>query len=106
MSAFRRLPRGSAALFAEPVLKEIAAAHGKQTGQVVLRFELQEGAIIFPKSTRPDRMESNMDIFDFTLSEEEMNAVRALDKGRGMHDPDAPGVAEMLLGAFDVHAAG
>ena len=105
LEAWSPLAQGSAALFAEPVLKEIAAAHGKQTGQVVLRFELQEGAIIFPKSTRPERMESNMDIFDFTLSDEEMNAVRALDKGRGMHDPDAPGVAEMLLGAFDVHAA-
>ena len=45
-----------------------------------------------------------MEIFDFTLTGEEMDALRALDTGRGMHDPDAPGVGEWLLSAFDVHA--
>ena len=49
-------------------------------------------------------MKSNMDIFDFALTDEEMKAMRALDTGKSKHDPDAPGVAEMLLGAFDVHA--
>ena len=49
-------------------------------------------------------MKSNMDIFDFALTDEEMKAMRALDTGKSRHDPDAPGVAEMLLANFDVHA--
>ncbi len=45
-----------------------------------------------------------MDIFDFELTDEEMDEMRTLDKGHGSHNPDADGVKEMLLGAFDVHA--
>lgn len=45
-----------------------------------------------------------MALFDFALTEEEMAAMEALDTGKGFHDPDAPGVAAFLLGAFDVHA--
>lgn len=100
------LGQGNQAMLADPVLADIAKAHGKSTGQVILRFELQEGAIIFPKSSHPERMQHNMELFDFQLTEAEMASVRALDTGKGGHDPDAPGVAEFLLNAFDVHAAG
>ena len=71
---------------------------------MILRFELQEGAIIFPKSVKPERIKSNMEIFDFTLTDQEMEEMRALDTGKGSHDPDAPGVGEFLINAFDVHA--
>lgn len=98
------LARGNKDLFSEPAIQRIAEAHGKNAAQVILRFEHQEGAIIFPKSTNPERIKSNMDIFNFTLTDEEMDAMRALDKGKGSHDPDAPGVAEFLISAFDVHA--
>ena len=50
------------------------------------------------------QIEGSEEVFDFALTEEEMAALRALDTGRGRHDPDAPGVAEALLAAFDVHA--
>lgn len=100
------LGQGNQAMLTDPVLADIAKAHGKSTGQVILRFELQEGAVIFPKSSHPERMQHNMELFDFQLTEAEMASVRALDTGRGGHDPDAPGVAEFLLNAFDVHAAG
>lgn len=83
---------------------EIAEKYGKNAGQVILRFENQEGIIVFPKSLNPERIKSNMEIFDFKLSESEMDKMRALDTGKGSHDPDAPGVGEMLMGAFDVHA--
>ena len=86
------------------MIANIAERHHKNIGQVILRFELQEGAIIFPKSVKPERIKSNMEIFDFTLTEQEMEEMRALDTGKGSHDPDAPGVAEFLLNAFDVHA--
>jgi len=91
-------------MLADPVIKGIAEAHGKDVGQIILRFEIQEGAIIFPKSVKPERIKSNMEIFDFALTDEEMDKMHALDTGKGCHNPDAPGVAETLIGAFDVHA--
>lgn len=59
--------------------------------------------IILTKSTNPDRIAGNIDIFDFELSEEEMEKMRALDTGKGSHDPEAPGVAEMLLANYKIH---
>ena len=104
LEAWGPLGQGNAEMLADPVIREIADAHGKNAGQVILRFEVQEGAIVFPKSVKPERIRSNMEIFDFALSEEEMDQMRALDTGKGCHNPDAPGVAEMLIRAFDVHA--
>ena len=104
LEAWGPLGQGNAEMLADPVIREIADAHGKNAGQVILRFEVQEGAIVFPKSVKPERIRSNMEIFDFALSEEEMDQMRALDTGKGCHNPDAPGVAEMLIHAFDVHA--
>lgn len=98
------LGQGNKAMLADPVIVKIAENHAKDSGQVILRFELQEGAIIFPKSVNPQRIKSNMEIFDFALTETEMQEIRALDTGKGCHNPDAPGIAEFLIGAFDVHA--
>ena len=98
------LGQGNAAMLADPVIRNIAEAHGKDAGQIILRFEVQDGAIVFPKSTRPERIRSNMEIFDFSLTADEMSAIRALDTGKGCFDHDAPGVAEFLINAFDVHA--
>ncbi len=104
LEAWGPLGQGNANLLSDPVIVNIAQAHGKDVGQIILRFEHQEGAIIFPKSTHPERMKSNMEIFDFALTEEKMNAIRALDTGKGCFDRDAPGVAEFLISNFDVHA--
>lgn len=98
------LGQGRHDLLNNPVIVEIADKYGKNPGQVILRFENQEGIIVFPKSTKDERIKSNMDIFDFKLSGDEMDNIRALDTCRGSHDPDAEGVGEMLLSAFDVHA--
>ena len=103
LEAWAPLGQGRADLLTNPVITEIAEKYGKNAGQVILRFENQEGIIIFPKSTKPERIKSNMEIFDFELTEDEMNAIRALDTGKGNHDPDAPGVGEWLLSAFDIH---
>ncbi len=98
------LGQGNQALLNEPTIVEMATKYGKDTGQIILRFALQEGVVVFPKSTKPERMKSNMNIFDFELTEGEMNQIRALDKGVGSFDPDRPGIAQMMLNAFDVHA--
>lgn len=103
LEAWAPLGQGRADLLTNPVITEIAEKYGKNAGQVILRFENQEGIIIFPKSTKPERIKSNMEIFDFELTEDEINAIRALDTGKGNHDPDAPGVGEWLLSAFDIH---
>lgn len=104
LEAWAPLGQGNKDLFDEPVLKDMAQKYGKNVGQIVLRFEHQEGVIVFPKSVHEARIKTNQEIFDFALASDEMDAIRALDKGKGMHDPDAPGVADALLNAFDVHA--
>lgn len=63
-----------------------------------------KGMVVLPKSTKKVRMASNKEIFDFELTAEEMAEIRALDKGKGAHDPDAPGVGDYLLSAYDIHA--
>ena len=65
--------------------------------------EVQEGIIVLPKSTNPERIAGNIDIFNFELTEEEMTALRSLDRGKGSHDPEAPGVGEMLLANYKIH---
>ena len=67
-------------LFTNPVLVRIGAAHGKTAAQAALRFLLQSDVVVIPKSVRRSRMEENLDVLDFTLSEEEMEALRALDE--------------------------
>lgn len=104
IQAWGPLGRGNADLLNNPIILELAEKYGKNAGQIILRFENQEGIIVFPKSLNPKRIKSNMEIFDFNLTDSEMDKLRALDTGKGSHDPDAPGVGEMLMNAFDVHA--
>lgn len=103
LEAWAPLGQGNAGMLSEPVITELAKKYSKNAGQVILRFENQEGIIVFPKSTHKERIKSNMEIFDFELTEDEMDEIRALDKGHGRHNPDAPGIGEMLLKAYDVH---
>ena len=104
IQAWGPLGRGNADLLNNPIILELAEKYGKNAGQIILRFENQEGIIVFPKSLNPERIKSNMEIFDFKLTDSEMDKLRALDTGKGSHDPDAPGVGEILMNAFDVHA--
>ncbi|MDT7014888.1 aldo/keto reductase [Levilactobacillus namurensis] len=104
LEAWAPLGQGNRDLFNEPVIQQLAQKYGKDAGQVILRFENQEGIIVFPKSVHAARIKSNLDIFDFQLTDAELAQMRALDQGHGQHDPDAPGVQDMLLSAFDVHA--
>ncbi len=103
IEAYQPLGHGDASLLSHPVLVGIAEKYGKNAGQVILRFEVQDGLIVLPKSTNPERIAGNLDIFDFELTAEEMEQIRALDQGKGHHDPEAPGVAEMLLNNYKIH---
>ena len=102
LEAWAPLGQGNAELFHKPVITKMAKKYGKDAGQIILRFEHQEGVTVFPNSVHEARIKSNMKIFDFELNSAEMDQMRALDKGKGMHDPDAPGVEEMLS-QYDVH---
>jgi len=65
----------------DETIASIAAAHGKSPAQAILRWHLQLGDIVFPKSSTPERMRENIDIFDFELSAEEMDRIEGLDVG-------------------------
>ena len=74
----------------DPVIGAIARAHGKSPAQVMLRWGLQEGRSVIPKSTKPARIAENIDVFDFELSAEEISAIDDLDTGRrGGPEPSA-----------------
>ncbi|MAA78818.1 MAG: hypothetical protein CL916_06125 [Deltaproteobacteria bacterium] len=64
------------------LLKSIGNRYGKDPVQVALRWALQRGVIVIPKSENPSRIVSNADIFDFSLTEEEMSSICALDRGK------------------------
>ena len=70
---------GRGGLFENPVLAQIAAAHGKSTAQVMLRWNLQRGVVVIPKSVHRERMEQNLDVFDFELTAQEMAQIALLD---------------------------
>lgn len=93
------LAEGRNNFFTNPVLAQIGNAHGKTVAQAALRFLLQSGVIIIPKSTHIERMRQNVDILDFELSDDEMNHIRALDTGKSLffdhHDGE---VTKMFMG--------
>ncbi len=78
MEAWSPLMRGK--VLDDETIKEIASKYGKTTAQVVLRWDLQHGVITIPKSTHEQRIRSNADIFDFELTDEEMNSIDALNR--------------------------
>lgn len=66
------------------MLKEIGEKYGKSVAQVALRFLLQNGVVVIPKSTHEERMQENFNVFDFTLTEEEMKQIETLDTGKSL----------------------
>ncbi len=83
---------GKNGLFTNPVLAEIGQGYGKSTAQVALRFLLQSGVVVIPKSTKKERMEENFQVFDFILTDAEMCRIEALDTGESLffshYDPE------------------
>lgn len=73
---------GDKKLMEEPVLRAMADKYGKSVVQVILRWHEQEGFLPIPKSTNPEHIKSNLDIFDFELTDDEMNEIRGLDTNR------------------------
>ena len=82
-------PLAQGAVLDDPEIRDIAEAHGKTPGQVVLRWHIQLGNIVIPKSVTPSRIEENFQVFDFELGSDEMARLSELDRGeRTGPDPD------------------
>lgn len=93
------LAEGRNNFFTNPVLESIGLKYGKSVAQVALRWLTQRGIIIIPKSTHIERMEQNLDIFDFTLSDEDMAEIARLDTGKSLFfDHHSAEATRMFMG--------
>lgn len=87
--SYSPLARGDADLMGNCTLKGIAAKHGKTAGQVILRWNIEHGFVPIPASTSEGHIVENCDVFDFSLAEEEIDAIDALERGKRVRfDPD------------------
>lgn len=87
--AWSPLGGGKSDVLSDPVIVDLAAKHHKSAAQIVLRWHVQRGEVVIPKSVHQQRIEENADVFDFSLTPEEMRAIAALDRnGRVGSDPN------------------
>ena len=90
---------GRNGFFANPVLNCIGKKYNKSAAQVALRFLIQSGVVVIPKSVHKERMQQNFDIFDFTLNDEDMAAIKTLDTGKSLFFSHYdPATVEMITG--------
>ena len=84
MQSWASFTEGRKNIFAEPLLNHIGNEYGKSSAQVALRYLVQNGIAVIPKSVHKERMMENLDIFDFRLSEKEMAEIQRMDKNRSL----------------------
>lgn len=101
--AWAPFAEGQNDLFNHPVLKAIADKYGRTVGNVVLRWLNQRNIVIIPKSVRKERMEENLNIFGFTLSDEEMAIIAGLDTGRSPIYDDMDLATVRNIGTLKIH---
>lgn len=98
LEAWYPLGHGNKDLLENETIVSLANKYNKNAGQIILRWIYQEGVISLPKSTNPQRMQGNIDIFDFELTQEEMETIQALDTGKATHNPEDPANETRLMG--------
>jgi len=100
VEAWAPFAEGKHDIFTNPVIGEIAQQYGKSNGQVILRWLLQRGIVVIPKSVHQARMAENLDVFDFTLSDRDMATMATLDKGESQFfDHRDPATIEQIFGS-------
>ena len=83
------LAQGGEGVFDQPIIQKLAEKYQKTPAQIVLRWHLDSGLVVIPKSVTPSRIEENFHIFDFKLEKEEVAEIKQLDKGKRLGpDPD------------------
>lgn len=98
LEAWYPLGHGNSELLGNETIVSLANKYNKNPGQIILRWINQEGIISLPKSTNPERIKGNIDIFDFELTNEEVKAIEALDTNKPSHNPEDPANEERLMG--------
>lgn len=99
MESWAPFAEGRGNLFGNPVLRGIGEKYGKSVAQIVLRWQLQRGIVCIPKSVKKERMEQNIQVFDFELSDGDMELIAALDtNSSAFFDHRDPAVIDMLAG--------
>ncbi len=101
--AWAPFAEGQNDIFNHPVLKTIAANHGKTVGGVILRWLNQRHIVVIPKTVHKERMVENLNIFDFRLTDEEMNAIARLDTGRSPIYDDTDLATTRWIGLHKIH---
>jgi 2,5-diketo-D-gluconate reductase A len=89
-------PLGSGRLLKDPTLEKIAKKHGKTIAQTMIRWHLQEGLIVIPKSVHKERIVGNFDVFDFALDAQDLATIKGMDSSDGRNGPD-PAAAAFLF---------
>lgn len=102
LEAWYPLGHGDESLMKHPSLGKMAEKYHKNVGQIILRWHLQEGIVAIPKAINEVHIKSNVDIFDFALTDAEMAEIRSMDTGKGTHDPEDMQNVERLS-AYRVH---
>jgi diketogulonate reductase-like aldo/keto reductase len=98
IEAWAPFAEGKNGFFSNAIIKEIGDKYGKTVGQTALRFLIQCGVVVIPKSTHKERMAENLDVFDFALSEEDMRAIETLDTAESLFfRHDTPEAVEMFI---------
>lgn len=101
--AWGPMAEGKHGIFTHPVLMEIGAKYGKSAAQTALRWNVQRGVVIIPKSTHRERMEENFNIWDFSLSDEDMAAITALDLGHSEIIDHSTAETAKFLNGWKIH---
>ncbi|NLH69072.1 MAG: aldo/keto reductase, partial [Brooklawnia sp.] len=89
-------PLGQGKVLGDPVIRELAEELGKSDAQVILRWHIQRGAIVFPKSVSTERMRQNLELFDFELTARQISRIDALDQGPAGRVGPHPDVFDMV----------
>lgn len=101
--AWGPLAEGKFGIFTNPVLTEIAEKYGKSVAQVVLRWNVQRGVVVIPKSVHQNRIQENFEIWDFSLSDEDMKKISALDQGYSQVIDHQSAQTAKWLNSFRIH---
>ncbi len=102
LEAWGPFGEGREGIFDNAVIGQIAEKYGKTAAQVMLRWNIQRGVVVIPKSTHAERMEENFKVFDFSLSDEDMEAIAALDKNKSAFFAHTdPGMVEWFVGMVE-----